>query len=173
MKVRPKLTYSNVMATIAVFGVLAGGTALAAEKITAKQIANGAIKSKKLKNGAVTTPKLADLAVTTAKLGNSAVSGAKLGNVVTRFGSTPLPDNTTLQSAHAQCAAGEKLIGGGANFDPVAGVDTPLIASRPATDTAGGAPGQGGGFNTWRATAINAAGGTGNTNIQAWAICLQ
>jgi hypothetical protein len=160
---RGRLTYSNVMSTIAVLGILAGGTAFAAKKITARQIANSAVKTSKIKNGAVTTVKLA----------NQAVKAGKLGTVVTRFGTEPLPDDGTLHSAAAQCATGEKLIGGGANFDPTAGSDTPLIASRPATDAAGGSPSNGGSFNTWRATAINVPGGTGATSIHAWAICLK
>jgi hypothetical protein len=166
MKLHQKLTYSNVMSTIAVFGVLAGGTAIAADKITGSEIAKKTIKAKNLKAGAVTEPKIANLAVT----------DAKLGNVVTRFSTTPVPDNSTVVSAHAQCAAGEKLIGGGANFATPggAGTDTQLIASRPSTDTAGGTPAEGGGFSVWRATAINGAGGpTGPTSVGAWAVCLQ
>jgi hypothetical protein len=166
MKLRDKLTYSNVMSTIAVFGVLAGGTAVAADLVTGKEIAKKTIKAKNLKAGAVTEPKIANLAVT----------DTKLGNIVTRFGTTPVPDNGSVVSAHAQCASGEKLIGGGANFATPggAGIDTSLIASRPATDTAGGAPSEGGAFNTWRATAVNQAGGpTGPTSVGAWAICLQ
>jgi hypothetical protein len=67
-KQRRRLTYANVMSTIAVFGVLAGGGAYAASKIGTNQI----------KNGAVTPKKLADAAVTTPKIKNAAVKGGKL-----------------------------------------------------------------------------------------------
>jgi hypothetical protein len=66
-RIRPHLTYPNVMSTIAVFAVLAGGTAWAASKIGTDQIKNGAVTAKKLHHGAVTTKKIKDDAVTGAK----------------------------------------------------------------------------------------------------------
>ncbi len=55
------------MSTIAIFAVLAGGTAWAASKIGTDQIKKGAVTAKKLHNGAVTTKKIKDDAVTGAK----------------------------------------------------------------------------------------------------------
>jgi hypothetical protein len=66
-RIRPHLTYSNVMSTIAVFAVLAGGSAWAASKIGTNQIKKGAVTAKKLHNNAVTTAKIRDDAVTGAK----------------------------------------------------------------------------------------------------------
>jgi hypothetical protein len=66
--VRPRLTYANVMATIAVFGVLAGGGAYAASKIGAKDIAKNAVRAKHIKKDAVKTKKLGNGAVTRAKV---------------------------------------------------------------------------------------------------------
>jgi hypothetical protein len=57
-RLRRRLTYANVMATIAAFGVLAGGGAYAASKIGTNDIKNGAVTTKKIKNGAVTRKKL-------------------------------------------------------------------------------------------------------------------
>jgi hypothetical protein len=94
------LTYANVMSTIAVFGVLGGGSAWAAATIGANDIKRNAIRAKhihrnaiqarhistnavssaKLRDGAVATSKLGDGAVVTAKLGDSAVSAAKLAD---------------------------------------------------------------------------------------------
>lgn len=68
-QLRHRLTYANVMATIAVFGVLAGGGAYAASQITAKDIAKNAVRSKHIKKNAVKTPKIKDGAITEAKLG--------------------------------------------------------------------------------------------------------
>lgn len=65
---RERLTYANVMSSLAVFLVLGGATAFAASKIGAKD----------LKAGAVKTSKIAKEAVTTAKLRNNAVNGAKV-----------------------------------------------------------------------------------------------
>jgi hypothetical protein len=66
-RLRPHLTYSNVMSTIAVFGVLAGGSAWAASKIDTNDIKPGAVTAKKLHKNAVTTKKIKDDAVTGAK----------------------------------------------------------------------------------------------------------
>jgi hypothetical protein len=66
-RIRPHLTYSNVMSTIAVFAVLAGGSAWAASKIGTSQIKNGAVTAKKLHKNAVTTKKIKNDAVTGAK----------------------------------------------------------------------------------------------------------
>jgi hypothetical protein len=109
-QIRKRLTYANVMSSIAVFLVLGGATAFAASKIGAGQlkansiktgkivkeavtagkiknsavttgkVANGAINGGKLANGAVSTDKIADLAVTNGKLANEAVNNAKLAN---------------------------------------------------------------------------------------------
>jgi hypothetical protein len=58
-----KLTYADVMATVAVFLVLAGGTAYAATTLSknsvgTKQIKNNAVTTAKIKNGAVTGSKI-------------------------------------------------------------------------------------------------------------------
>ncbi|MDX6609260.1 MAG: hypothetical protein QOF85_1185 [Solirubrobacterales bacterium] len=87
-RIRRRLTYANVMSSLAVFLVLGGGAAYAAKKIgtnelkgasvttakiklnaiTASKIKKGSIKTAKIANGAVTNPKLADGAVTVQKL---------------------------------------------------------------------------------------------------------
>jgi hypothetical protein len=60
---RKRLTYANVMSSIAVFLVVAGGSALAAttigkNTIGTKQLKNNAVTSAKIKNGAVTGAKV-------------------------------------------------------------------------------------------------------------------
>jgi len=72
-RVRPHLTYANVMSTIAVFGVLVGG-AWAASKIDTNQIENGAVTAKKLHKKAVTTKKIKNEAVTGDKAKESSFS---------------------------------------------------------------------------------------------------
>src|SRR5215208_5162078 len=66
--IRNRLSYANVMSTIAVFGVLAGGGAYAASKIGASDIAKNAVRSKHITENAVKTPEIADGAVTAPKL---------------------------------------------------------------------------------------------------------
>jgi hypothetical protein len=77
---RIKLTYANVMATVAVFIAL-GGASYAAVKLPknsvgAKQIKNNAITGAKIKNGAVTGAKIAPGTIT-----GSNVNAATLGTV--------------------------------------------------------------------------------------------
>jgi hypothetical protein len=71
-QLRKRLTYANVMSSIAVFFVLTGATAFAAT-----QLAKNSVGSKQLKKNAVTTAKVKNNAVTTGKIKNNAVTGAK------------------------------------------------------------------------------------------------
>jgi hypothetical protein len=103
-----KLTYANVMSTIAVFLVLGGGAAFAATQLAknsvgTKQLKKNAVTTAKLKNNVVNGAKVADgsltgtdvadgsigtadvtaAAITTAKLGDEAVTTPKIaGNAV-------------------------------------------------------------------------------------------
>lgn len=81
-RIRPHLTYANVMSTIAVFAVLAGGSAWAASQIGTKAIKDGAVTAAKLHSDAVITSKIKNGAVTGAKVDTSslgAVPEAKIG----------------------------------------------------------------------------------------------
>jgi hypothetical protein len=79
---RPKLTYANAIATIALFVAL-GGAAVAAglpkNSVGPKQLKRGAVTAKALRKAAVTSPKLAPKSVTVGKLGPSSVLP---GNIV-------------------------------------------------------------------------------------------
>jgi hypothetical protein len=81
--VRKRLTYANVMSTIAVFLVVAGGSALAANQlgkntVGAKQLKKEAVTSAKVKNGAISGGKLANGAVNGSKLAAGAVGASNL-----------------------------------------------------------------------------------------------
>lgn len=80
-KLRPRLTYANVVSTLCLF-MLLGGTAwaVAANSVGTAQLKNDAVTTAKLANGAVTKPKLGAASVGTRKLADAAVTGAKLGN---------------------------------------------------------------------------------------------
>jgi hypothetical protein len=67
-QLRQRLTYANVMSTIAVFAALGGATAFAAQKM---------IGSNQLKAGSVLTEKIHKEAVATGKIRNNAVTGEK------------------------------------------------------------------------------------------------
>lgn len=55
---RPKLTYANVVSTLALFLALAGGTAVAQTLITGASIRDGSITGRDLKQGTATQPDL-------------------------------------------------------------------------------------------------------------------
>ncbi|HWP33057.1 MAG TPA: hypothetical protein VNL97_04855, partial [Solirubrobacterales bacterium] len=85
-KIRQRLTYANVMSSLAVFLVLGGATAIAAKKIGSHQ----------LKANSVTTAKIKKNAVTTAKIKNKAVNFTKIAdgtNVVATATGGPIAAN--------------------------------------------------------------------------------
>ncbi|MET0730486.1 MAG: hypothetical protein ABWZ03_04775, partial [Solirubrobacterales bacterium] len=71
-RLRGKLTYANVMATLAVFLVLGGGTAFAATQLPARSVG-----TMQLKSGAVTPAKLSQTAksVLTGRTGATGAAG--------------------------------------------------------------------------------------------------
>lgn len=73
-RLKPHLSYANVMATVAVFLALGGG-AFAAVKLQ-----KNSVKTKIIKNGAVTEPKLAANAVSNGKVADNAITSSKIAN---------------------------------------------------------------------------------------------
>jgi hypothetical protein len=84
-QIRKRLTYANVMSSIAVFLILGGATAIAAShlgknSVGKKQLKNNAVTTAKIKKNAVSTPKIKANAVTTAKIKDMAVTNTKLAD---------------------------------------------------------------------------------------------
>jgi hypothetical protein len=81
-KLRKKLTYSNVIASLALFAAL-GGVAVAAglpkNSVGPRQLKKGAVTAAKIRKGAVTAGKLGPKSVVAGKLGPNAVTP---GNIV-------------------------------------------------------------------------------------------
>jgi len=82
-QVRSAFTYSNVVATIALFLAISGGVVYAASTlkrnaVKSKNIAAHAVKNRNLAKNAVKSGNLAANAVTTAKVKKEAVTGAKV-----------------------------------------------------------------------------------------------
>jgi hypothetical protein len=79
---RPRLTYANVIASLALFVAL-GGSAVAAglakNSVGPNQLKKGAVKANKIAKQAVTSGKIAPKAVTAGKLGPNAVLPGNLG----------------------------------------------------------------------------------------------
>jgi hypothetical protein len=123
-QIRKRLTYANVMSSIAVFLVLGGATALAAAQlgknsVGSKQLKKNAVTAVKIKNKAVTTSKLADKAVTGPKVADGSLTGndinaSSLGTVPTATHATSADSAsglTTLPSGKSE--SGFYAAGGG------------------------------------------------------------
>jgi hypothetical protein len=82
-RLRPKLNYSNVIASVALFVAL-GGAAVAAgipkNSVGPRQLKRGAVTKAKLRKAAVTSGKLAPKSVVSGKLGPNSVTPGNLGN---------------------------------------------------------------------------------------------
>ncbi|HET7443676.1 MAG TPA: hypothetical protein VFJ57_03365 [Solirubrobacterales bacterium] len=81
-KLRQKLTYSNVIASLALFAALSGvavAAGLPKNSVGPKQLKKGAVTAAKIKKGAVTSGKLGAKSVVAGKLGPNAVTP---GNIV-------------------------------------------------------------------------------------------
>lgn len=124
---RPKLSYSNVIATVALFVAL-GGAAIAAgiprHSIGARQLKRGAVTTAALRRRAVTSAKLARGSVIAGKLGPNAVWPANVGNGAVT--STKLAANAVTGAAIARGAVGASDLGSNA-------VTTPKIANGAVT----------------------------------------
>jgi len=109
-QIRQRLTYANVVSTLALVLVVGGATAIAAKvpkhsvgphqlrsnavttpkikanAVTTRKIKKNAITAVKIKDKAIKNEKLDDNAVTTSKIANGAVTGAKIDAASTPFG---------------------------------------------------------------------------------------
>jgi hypothetical protein len=99
-QIRKRLTYANVMSSLAVFLVVGGGAALAAtvlpkNSVGTKQIKSNAVTAKKIKKNAVTNKKIKANAVTGVKVKDGSLTGADLN--LSTVGTVP-------SAAHANSA---------------------------------------------------------------------
>lgn len=98
---RSRLTYANLIATMALFLALTGGVVWAAHgghKVGTKQLKANSVTTAKIRKKAVTTSKLRDKAVTTPKLGEGSVSFTKIApgtNVIASASGTVGVSTTT------------------------------------------------------------------------------
>jgi hypothetical protein len=80
---KPRLSYANVVSTLALFVALTGASAYAANKIADKsvgepQLRPGAVTADKIRTGAVTSPKIKAAAIKQGKLADGSVTAAKM-----------------------------------------------------------------------------------------------
>ena len=82
-KARGKLSYANVMSTLALFLVVSGGAAYAANQLAknsvgAKQLKKAAVTTAKIKKSAVNGNKVKDASLTGKELADGTITGAKV-----------------------------------------------------------------------------------------------
>jgi hypothetical protein len=80
MKNRSRLTYANVVSTLALFLALSGGVAFAASKVHTNGIFKRAVTSGKLALGAVRSNQIADGAVSAKQIADGAVGAKQIAN---------------------------------------------------------------------------------------------
>ncbi len=115
-KVRPRSIY-DVMALIACVGVVAGGTAYAANTIGSSDVVDESLLSQDIKNGEVKATELAGAAVTNSKLATNAVGSGKV--VDESLAALDLgPDSVGTSEV-----AGSALTGADVSFDSLTGSD--------------------------------------------------
>lgn len=79
-RIRQRLTYANVVSTLALFLVLTGGAAYATRKIGSHELRGGAVTTAKIKRNAVTRSKIKAEAISTAKIAKGVVTNARLAD---------------------------------------------------------------------------------------------
>ena len=160
------------MGALALFIVLAGGTAWAASELSknevrSKHIKNGQVKKKDLKNNAVTTKKVKnasllgeDFAPGQLPRGERGPSGAT--NVLIRIGEEVTCNTEGCEvPSEARCEAGERAVGGGGE----ASIQDDITHSRPIGDAAGVPV-------AWSTTVSDEAGDSdASASSRAWVVC--
>ena len=156
--------------------------------VKGSDIASAAVTSSDVKNGSLTT---ADFKPGQIPAGPAGAAGAKgdkgekgdkgdtgatgnFGQVVSRS-FTPDVDlaDGAKTSINAVCQAGEQAIGGGGRGDNNNSEETIVSSSRPALGVSPfDPPVDGAGFNAWRLTVTNPAGGSAGIRPTVWVFCV-
>jgi hypothetical protein len=171
MKARfPRLTYANVVATLALFAAL-GGAAWAATRLP-----KNSVGARQLKKSAVSTPKIKDEAVTAAKIRKGTIDGSRLN--LASIGTVPSATKATTAGAATTAGDASTLAGAGpaTYLGRVAEATTGVsitIAGSTLTDVTPGGPlsisvPAGVGYVVADANASFAVSSTSKNNAQLW-----
>jgi hypothetical protein len=107
-RIRSRLTYANVMATLAFLIAVAGGTAYAANTVFSTDIVNGEVKTPDLATNAVTSGKIANGQVKRGDLDPAAITGG-----ITQVVAASENNTDGNKEVQAQCPAGKEVVSGG------------------------------------------------------------
>ena len=119
-----RLSYANVMATIAVFIALGGGalaaTQLKKNSVGAKQLKRDSVTSAKVKDGSLLGSDFAAGQLPAGERGPQGPEGAQGASgatkVVVRYGEEGKPKQHEEAESNARCLPGEAVTGGGFDF---------------------------------------------------------
>jgi trimeric autotransporter adhesin len=134
---RPRLTYANVIASLALFVAL-GGSAVAAglakNSVGPNQLKKGAVQANKIAKQAVTSGKIAPKAVTAGKLGPNAVLPGNLGAGIIDS-SKIAASAVTAEKIKNNVVTTNKITNGAVNTQKIAanGVATTNLAEKAVT----------------------------------------
>jgi hypothetical protein len=174
-----RLSYANVVATVALFVALGGGAyaavALPRNSVKAKQIAKNAVRASEIKSGAVRSSEVrngsllaGDFATGQLPKGDKGDKGepgaagpAGATNVRVRRADASVAAGAT-RLLPAACQAGERATGGGGSNGGEAGVN--IIQSSPYPEVSAGTTPTG-----WQVTYHNTTGA--DSDIWAYAVC--
>jgi hypothetical protein len=127
-RLRPRLTYANVIATLALFLALGGGAAFAAatlgkNTVGTKQLKRNAVTGAKVKNGSLAAEDFGTgqlPAAARGPMGERGPAGERgqqgapgATDVVVRYGTESKPKQNEVGDSVASCLPGEALTGGG------------------------------------------------------------
>jgi hypothetical protein len=126
-RVRGRLTYANVTATLALFVAL-GGTGYAAATLQ-----KNSVGAKQLKNGAVTTSKLHQGAVTASKVAKNSLTGKQI--IAGTLGTVPSATHATTAGSAAPSGAASGALSGSYPSPSIAdgAIITPKLADGAIT----------------------------------------
>lgn len=127
-QIRAHLTYANVMSTLAVFLVLAGGMAFAASELGKNSVGTRELKPKAVKTGilapeAAKTGKIAKKAIVTNRLRNNAVTGAKVNEATLGQVPSAAQADTASSAKNAETADSAKSVDTAAFGVALAGIN--------------------------------------------------
>jgi hypothetical protein len=142
-RLRDRLTYANVVSTLALLIALGAGSAFAANQLAPRsvgerQLRPGAVTADKIRKNAVTAPKIKAEAVKQGKIAGGAVSGEKIaGGAVTTpkiangaIGPEKIPDGSITGAKVDEASLGQVPSAGTAGFATTAGSAGPEAFAR-------------------------------------------
>jgi hypothetical protein len=119
---RPRPTYANVTATLALFVALGGGayaaTALPSGSVGSKQLRNNAVVAAKIKNNAVAGADINERSLAKVPSANVADKAAAIDKVSYKTATGTAAASSAANVATATCDAGQHVLGGGVKLDP-------------------------------------------------------